>query len=473
MGGGKLRSLFLKIFLSFWLAMVLVSATLIASVVTTQSQFKAMRTEQFDRTVMPLMAARAADILDDHGMGALADFLTSLQTTLHWQAYLFDDEGKEILSQPTPPEVDAMAMSALQTVGTKIQVSHDTNFSATRTTGSTGTHYVLIVGTHVESMADVLRAPIQVQIVRAAAVVFIAGFVCFWLTRYITAPILHLRAATHRLAMGNLSARVGAEAGNRNDELAELSRDFDHMAEQIESLISSQRRLLADISHELRSPLARLTVALGLTRLHANAEATSGLDRIELEAGRLNTLIGSLLQLARLESGSEQLEGEPVLLEQVVAEVAADADFEAQSRKRHVRVVQTDACTIPGNKGLLRSAIENVIRNAVNYTAEGTEVEISLQKLSSNGDAAALITVRDRGRGVPEESLPDIFLPFYRVGHARDRSTGGSGLGLSITDRAIRLHGGSVRAMNCRDGGLLIELRLPCAKVPAAGPARG
>jgi two-component system sensor histidine kinase CpxA len=121
----------------------------------------------------------------------------------------------------------------------------------------------------------------------------------------------------------------------------------------------------------------------------------------------------------------------------------------------------------------------------VNYTAEGTEVEIALQKLSSNGDTTALITVRDRGRGVPEESLPDIFLPFYRVGDARDRSTGGSGLGLSITDRAIRLHGGTVRALNCRDGGLLIELRLPCAgrtkseaksegaKVPAMGPARG
>ena len=120
------------------------SFVLIASVVTTQSQFKAMRTEEFDRTVMPLMAARAADILDDHGMGALADFLTSLQTTLHWQAYLFDDEGKEILSQPTPPEVDLMAISALQTVGTKIQVSHGTNFSATRTTGSTGTHYSVV-----------------------------------------------------------------------------------------------------------------------------------------------------------------------------------------------------------------------------------------------------------------------------------------------------------------------------------------
>jgi signal transduction histidine kinase len=461
-----LRSLFLKIFLSFWLAMVLVSATLIASVVTTQSQFKAMRAEEFDRTVMPLMAARAADILDDHGMGALADFLTSLQTTLHWQAYLFDDEGREILSQPTPPEADAMAMSVLQSAGTIIQTSRGTNFAATRTTGSTGTHYVLVIGTNVESVADVLRAPIQVQIVRATAVLFIAGLVCFWLARYITAPVLHLRAATHRLATGNLGARVGASAGNRSDELAELSRDFDHMAEQIESLISSQRRLLADISHELRSPLARLTVALGLTRLQANPESTSGLDRIELEAGRLNTLIGSLLRLARLESGSELLEGEPIGLDQVVAEVAADADFEAQSRKRRVRVTKNDPCTIPGNKELLRSAIENVIRNAVNYTAEGTEVQIALQKTSTNGHTTALISVRDHGHGIPEESLPDIFLPFYRVGDARDRSTGGSGLGLSITDRAVRLHGGSVRAVNCPGGGLLIELRLPCTPKP-------
>jgi signal transduction histidine kinase len=467
-----LRSLFLKIFLSFWLAMVLVSATLIASVVTTQSQFKAMRQEEFDRTVMPLMAARAADILDDHGMGALADFLTSLQTTLHWQAYLFDDEGKEILSQPSPPEVDAMALSALQSVGTIIQNSHGTSFAATRTTGSTGTHYVLVIGTHVESVADVLRAPIQVQIVRVAVVLLIAGIVCFWLARYITAPVLHLRAATHRLATGNLGARVGAATGNRADELAELSRDFDHMAEQIESLVSSQRRLLADISHELRSPLARLTVALGLTRLHSNAESISGLDRIELEAGRLNTLIGSLLRLARLEGGSEVLRGEPVELDRVLADVAADADFEAQSRKRSVRVTKSESCTIRGNNELLRRAIENVVRNAVNYAPEGTEVQIGLQRITANGHSSALVSVRDHGGGVPEESLADIFLPFYRVGDARDRSSGGSGLGLSITERAVRLHGGTVRAINCPDGGLLIELSLPCTSESVSPAAK-
>jgi len=443
--------------------MVLVSGTLIASVIATQSQFKAMRAEEFDRTVIPLMASRAADILDDHGMGALADFLVTLQNTLGWQAYLYDDEGKEILSQPTRPEIDAMAQVALGTNETKIQTSHGTRFAATRTTGSTGTHYVLVIGTRVESVADVLRAPIQVQIVRAAAVLFIAGFVCFWLTRYITSPIVHLRAATHRLATGDLSARVGAAARNRADELAELSQDFDHMAEQIESLISSQRRLIADISHELRSPLARLTVALGLTRLHANPECASGLDRIELEAERLNSLIGNLLRLARLEGGSETLEGDPVPLNRVVQDVAADADFEAQARNRHVRVTHADDCTILGNRQLLRSAIENVIRNAVSYTAEGTEVQIALKRSASNGTGTALISVRDHGSGVPEESLRDIFLPFYRVGDARDRLSGGSGLGLSITERAVRLHGGTVKAQNCKDGGLLVEMQLPFA----------
>ncbi|MGC2719046.1 MAG: ATP-binding protein, partial [Candidatus Acidiferrales bacterium] len=444
----------------------------VASVITTQSQFRDMRAAEFDRTVMPLMAARAADILDDHGMSALAEFLSSLQTTLRWQAYLFDDEGKEILAQPAPPEADAMAQSALESPGTEIRTSHGTKFAATRTTGSTGTHYVLVIGTHVESVADVLRAPVQIQIIRAALVLVIAGVICFWLARYITAPVLHLRTATHRLALGNLSARVGAAAGNRNDELSELSRDFDHMAEQIESLINSQQRLLADISHELRSPLARLTVALGLTRLHAGPDCEPGLNRIELEAARLNSLIGSLLRLARLEGGSAVLESEPVTLDRMVQDVAADAEFEAHGRKRHVRVTHTDVCTVPGNKELLRSAIENVVRNAVNYTPEGTEVQISLHKIAANGHSAALVSVRDHGNGVPETALRDIFLPFYRVGDARDRFSGGSGLGLSITDRAVRIHGGTVRAENCADGGLRIELRLPCATKLKFGPAQ-
>jgi len=456
-----MRTLFLKIFLSFWLAMVLVSGTLIYSVVTTQSQFTLSRSEQSDRTLIPIVAARAADILDDHGMGSLADYLTSLQTTLNWEAFLFDDEGKEILSQPTPPEADALAQRGLEASDTKFLVSHGIKYVARRTTGSTGTRYVFVIGTKVESVANVLRAPLGIQILRGAAILFIAGLVCFWLARYITAPIRHLRTATHRLATGNLSARVGGHDAGRKDELADLSRDFDHMAEQIESLLKSQHRLISDISHELRSPLTRLCVASGLARRHAGPEFSSALDRIDLESSRLNHLIGSLLELARLESGAEILESRSVELESLVREVAADADYEAQSRNRRVRVVSADGCTITGNAELVRAATENVIRNAVSHTEEGTQVDVVLKHVPNSQGGDAVIRVRDHGKGVPEASLADIFLPFYRVGDARERSAGGSGLGLSITDRAVRLHGGSVKAENCADGGLVVELKFP------------
>jgi signal transduction histidine kinase len=456
-----MRTLFLKIFVSFWLAMVLVSGTLIYSVVTTQSVFTLNRSEQSDRTLIPIVAARAADVLDDHGMGALADYLSSLQTTLSWQAYLFDDEGKEILSQPTPSEADTIAQKALQANDTEFLVSHGIKYVARRTTGSTGTRYVFVTAMKLQSVASVLRAPLGIQILRGATILLIAGVVCFWLARYITAPIRHLRTATHRLATGNLSARVGGYDERRKDELADLSRDFDHMAEQIESLLKSQRRLISDISHELRSPLTRLCVALGLARRHASPEFSSALDRIDLESERLNHLIGSLLELARLESGAQVLEGEPIELHSLLREVVADADYEAQSRNRHVRIISADACTVDGDAQLVRAAAENVIRNALSHTEEGTCVDVTLKFVSRPQSKTAVIRVRDRGKGVPEESLADIFLPFYRVGDARERSAGGSGLGLSITDRAVRLHGGSVKAENCKEGGLVVELRFP------------
>jgi two-component system sensor histidine kinase CpxA len=458
-----MRTLFLKIFLSFWLAMVLVSGTLIYSVVTTQSVFTLNRSEQSDRTLIPIVAARAADVLDDHGMGALADYLSSLQTTLSWQAYLFDDEGKEILSQPTPSEADAIAQRALQANETEFLVSHGVKYVARRTTGSTGTRYVFVTAMKLQSVASVLRAPLGIQILRGTTILLIAGLVCFWLARYITAPIRHLRTATHRLATGNLSARVGGYDERRKDELADLSRDFDHMAEQIESLLKSQRRLISDISHELRSPLTRLCVALGLARRHASPEFSSALDRIDLESERLNHLIGSLLELARLESGAEVLEGEPIELDGLLQEIVADADYEAQSRNRHVRIMSADACTVNGDAQLVRAAAENVIRNALSHTEERTSVDVTLKLVPGSNSETAVIRVRDRGKGVPEESLADIFLPFYRVGDARERSAGGSGLGLSITDRAVRLHGGSVKAENCEEGGLVVELQFPAA----------
>jgi signal transduction histidine kinase len=456
-----MQSLYFKIFLWFWLAMVLVSGTLIFSVVTTQTEFTANRAEELDKILTSLVAARAADMLQDHGMGALADYLESLDSTLHWQAFLFDDEANEILSQPTPAEANIIAQAALQTNDTRFLISHGRKYVAKRTTGSDGTRYVFVMSEEVPSVTSILRAPLGIQIIRATVVAFMAGLVCFWLARYITAPIRQLSTATHRLAGGNLAARVDGSATQRKDEVADLGRDFNHMAEQIESLMSSQRRLIRDISHELRSPLARLGVALALARRHATPESVSALNRIELEAERLNGLIGSLLRLARLESGEALMEQSPVELDALLRHIVADADFEARGRNRFVRIIASEPCIIPGNREVLGSAIENVIRNAVSYTKEGTDVEVSLLTTENGAGKQAIVRVRDHGRGVPVELLADIFIPFYRVADARERSSGGTGLGLSIAERAVHLHGGDVKAENSPAGGLIIELRFP------------
>jgi two-component system sensor histidine kinase CpxA len=247
--------------------------------------------------------------------------------------------------------------------------------------------------------------------------------------------------------------------GNRRDELASLAADFDVMAEKIESLVNSQRRLLGDISHELRSPLARLSIALELARQRSGADATTALERIQLEAENLNEMIGQLLALTRLESGAEAIRKTEFDLASLVGAITDDADFEARSRKRSVKLESPESCTIVGNEQLLRRAIENVIRNAVQYTAEGTEVEVKLE--CGDKTSEAVITVRDHGTGVPENALAEIFRPFYRVDDARDREAGGVGLGLAIAERALRLHAGAVKAVNASDGGLVVTISLP------------
>jgi two-component system sensor histidine kinase CpxA len=202
-------------------------------------------------------------------------------------------------------------------------------------------------------------------------------------------------------------------------------------------------------------------VALGLVRKQADATLNSSLDRIEREAGRLNELIGNLLTLARWEGGTELANCDAVELDTLVREVAADADFEAQSRNRAVRVVTLQPCSITGARDLLRSAIENVMRNAVKYTRTDSEVEVTLEHIGSPGHEIAVIRVRDHGDGVPEDALENIFRPFYRVADSRERSSGGAGLGLSIAAKAVSLHGGHVKAENSPAGGLMVELRFP------------
>ena len=293
---------------------------------------------------------------------------------------------------------------------------------------------------------------------RWGVIALVMGAVCYALARYLTAPALQLSRAARRFAGGDLSARVGPQLAKRRDELADLGRDFDLMAQSIESQRAGERRLLGDISHELRSPLARLQVALDLAESGANAQTRGYLARIEEEVEELGELIGQLLTLTRLENaGAELAPGEVVDLSALVAQICADADFEASASGRTVELVENHAATARGNVPLLRSAIENVVRNALIHAPDSSKIMVSLQTT----DNEAILRVRDWGAGVPDEALDELFRPFYRVAQARDRQSGGTGLGLSITQRALASHGGSVRATNAPGGGLEVEMRLP------------
>ena len=282
------------------------------------------------------------------------------------------------------------------------------------------------------------------------------GVFCYLISRYLTKPLDKLGAAAANIAEGRLDTRVDPSLTNRRDEIADLARNFDRMAERIEALITGERRLLGDISHELRSPLSRLTVALGLVKQGPAEETAENLERIGLEARRLDTLIGQLLALTRIDSGVDRGCPMPFDLTNLVHEVANDGDFEARARNRNVVIKRADACVVKGFEELLRSAVENVVRNAIRHTAEGTAVEISLER----HDARAVIRVKDYGPGVPESMLAEIFLPFRRVSNSNPE---GAGLGLAIAERAVNVHRGKIRAMNAAGGGLIVEIDLPAA----------
>lgn len=280
---------------------------------------------------------------------------------------------------------------------------------------------------------------------------------CYAVSRHLTRPLAKLGAAAANIADGRLETRVDPALHARRDEIADLARNFDRMAERIEALVTGQRRLLGDVSHELRSPLSRLIVALSLVKQGTaitSEEAAENLERIGLESRRLDTLIGQLLTLTRIDSGVDR--GSPVLfdLTNLVHEVASDGDFEAGARKRGVMVTEAGGCTIAGFEELLRSAVENVVRNAIRHTAEGTAVEISLATVNAN----AVLRVRDHGPGLPDGMLAEIFLPFRRVANADGE---GAGLGLAIAERAVSVHRGTIRARNASAGGLIVEISLP------------
>jgi two-component system sensor histidine kinase CpxA len=446
------KSLFLRIFLSYWLAQALfmVLAIMIATALRPSREISNLQSEQ------ATFLSEGVQAYNSGGETALWKYLRSLHETHRVRFYIADEHGKDLLGRTPPDWVRRAQQGEMRTAESFWGRLGPPQFLRSSMTTADGHHYTLVIELPPapSGMFGPHGLPIFVGILSS-------GLVCYLLARYLTSPIVRLRAATQKLAEGDLAARAGVPQSRRHDEMAELMRDFNRMAERLEKLVNAQRRLLTDISHELRSPLARLNVALELARQRSGPEAGSALDRIDRETNRLNQLIQKLLTIARLDGGDEFIQKSPIHLEHLISEIARDAAFEAQDRHCEVEVDVVDDCVVTGNSRLLQSAIENVVRNAVRYTDSGTSVQVRLEQGLGSKGPEAVVRVTDSGPGVPEEALDKLFRPFYRIDDARGRQTGGVGLGLAITERAVTLHGGSIRAVNRPQGGLMVEIRLP------------
>lgn len=450
-------NLFLKIFLWFLAAIALMVGVVIFLNWTVQTEPVVSRWQISVRNQMTIYAATAGQILEKEGDSGLKQFLQQIrEADTIGEVDLVGPAGKAWLDDGIDASKynDLMARTASSGNVELDAAQPDNVLAAKQVRLPNGENYVLLVRWERPRPIPVF-GDTQLRYLRLFGLLIVALILCYALARYISSPIGKIRDATHRLADGDLNTRVAERVGRRGDELAKLAQDFDIMAERIGSLITSQQRLTRDVSHELRSPLARLGVALEIAKQKTNGAAAPQLERIENESQRLNEMISRILMLSKLESGSTDLEREDVDLKSLVSDVAEDADFEARAKNKRVELVSDSTCTVRGSRNLLRSAVENVVRNAVRYTDENTAVKVSLMEEAGK----AVIRVSDSGGGVPEEELKNLFVPFYRVGEARERATGGIGLGLAIAQRAIQAHSGTIEARNVGPG-LMVEIRL-------------
>jgi len=447
-----MKSLFLRIFLSFWAAQALF---LVLAILVTIVMRPARRGIE---NMGPQTLAEAVNAYQNGGERGAFEYVEELQRTQRVRAFVFDPAGRELAGRRPPPWVeDIRRGGAPRRRGWIESLLPPRIFRQALTLD--GKRYTLVL--ELPPGRTAFFGPHEIPGLGILIAVISSGLVCYLLAWSMASPVTRLRRAAQNLAKGDLTARAGAPLDGRRDELAELMRDFDRMAERIESLVESQSRLLKDVSHELRSPLARLSVALGLAQQRAAPEIEPSLNRIELEADRLNQLIQRLLTISRLESGTDGIHKTKLSLRELVDHVAGDAEYETPARGCKVTGDPADQFLVEGDPELLRSAIENIVRNATRYTAEGTVVDVRLERQATPTGEEVVIRVLDSGPGVPHEALARIFQPFYRLDDARNRQTGGAGLGLSIADRAVRLHGGQLRASNRPEGGLEVEIRIP------------
>jgi two-component system OmpR family sensor kinase len=473
-----MHSLFLRIFMLFWIAMAIIVAGSIA--VTFVAAAREYESRDFQRR--PAVAIQASEVLAKTGLDGLKKWLAANEHSISDRRfYIIGPDGRDILgrrlegnaarrleyfresmSENDPP---GGAESAASEGAPSRAATTPGNFRPQRAlpqiVGPDGATYTLLIVARRPSIFGALSLPgISFMILCIALVV--SAFASWWLAEHLSAPIRRIQAGARALASENLEVRVSAGLEGRKDEVAVLARDFDAMADQLRAHREAIARLLRDVSHELRSPLARMRLAVGLAR-RPSADLARQLDRLESEIERLDGLIGQVLKLARLSGTEVPFEREHFDVDEVIEEVVRDANFEGAAKGCRVETLGAAMSAVNGNREFLRSAIENVLRNAVRYSPQGARVDVAVER----SDDGLTVSVRDSGPGVPPDDLERIFEPFYRVAESRDRDTGGEGIGLAITSRVMKAHGGSATADNRAGGGFEVRLNLPLAALSA------
>lgn len=453
--------LFWKIFLPFWILQTCIMLFLAYRV---HASFGPDRPwwVQPERRAVPVLARYATWRYSTRGQDGLRELFHDIALEKRSAYWLFDDKMTELSGFWLPSEARDGIQKALRNEG--IARTHHGTLIVEKLTDSKG-HVFIFAG---EFFSPPVLRSLPASLL--AAILFsslLTSLLCAVLAQYITRPILRLRDTAHEIARGNLDARAGLSGSTRRDEIADLVQDFDLMAGEIHDLVQSNKSMLMGASHDLRSPISRIRVALSLASTAPAGERQELLDRIEVELLRLNGMIEQILTVARLESGQLKHTSNALSLNQVIGEAVEDARFEAT--QTNVEIAYDEhwpEVTMTGEENMLRSAFENVLRNAIFYSGVDGRVDVAVTLDSG----LAKVSVRDNGPGVPEVALPKLFQPFYRVDDARGSSTGGSGLGLSIVSGAAKFHNGSVRACNLEPHGLEIVIELPTTNLPASAP---
>lgn len=443
--------LFWKIFLSFWLTLLLIISGVIWGTTlylqhSDAFQAKDLRSRFVDRHVNSL-----SQVIEYSGAEAVTSMLDPSHRhprARHQEFFILDEYGDELLGRNfdiDEPNITQHA-SVISPDGEYFRILSKQNMRPPPTA--------------LTLLPRPFRQSPAIFAMWLGIALLLSGFVCFWLALSITRPIRSLQQASKRLAAGELDTRVAHAMGNRRDEIADLGQDFNLMAERLQSLLVHQKQLLSDVSHELRSPLARLKVALGLAQKHPSNAIAGELKRIDLESNRLDDLIRQVLTLSRLDAGSVYRRDDYLDAAELLESIIQDCNYEMNGSRKRV-VLQADTSgIIEANADLLRRALENVIRNAVRYTPDATDVMVTVQA-DANQPQQLVLRICDQGPGVPAQKINQLFEPFVRLSSARDRDSGGYGLGLAIAKRAVAFHNGTIRAWNQVSGGLCMEIILP------------